>query len=241
MPFKAEFDPSFARTLRNESPAPVTLYEEVLETYRFTGEAQDTNVVNYLRQKYSGRKIDVVVAVLDPALIFLMRHRDQLFTGVPVVGVLTKKANPPIDFPLAGGVSARHADEEPGGRSPRAAADAPASLRRRGGVGEQRQHRGAAARAVQALRGTPGIDLLERSAAAGSHRPRQGRSSRFRGLVRPSAERDRFRGDGSVAGAVSQYAHLRCRCTACHHRCSARASLVAFLQTTRAWGTRPRN
>ena len=104
MPFKAEFDPSFARTLRNESPAPVTLYEEVLETYRFTGEAQETNVVNYLRQKYSGRKIDVVVAVLDPALIFLMRHRDQLFTGVPVVGVLAKKANPPIDFPLAGGV-----------------------------------------------------------------------------------------------------------------------------------------
>ena len=104
MPFKAEFDPSFARTLRNESPAPVTLYEEVLETYRFTGEAQETNVVNYLRQKYSGRRIDVVVAVLDPALIFLMRHRDQLFTGVPVVGVLAKKANPPVDFPLAGGV-----------------------------------------------------------------------------------------------------------------------------------------
>ena len=208
MPLKSIFDPASRVRLRNESTAPVTLYEEVLETYRFTGQAQETNVVNYLRRKYSGRRIDVVVAVLDPALVFLVRHRDELFAGVPIVAAVVKKADPPGRFPARQWSPARDAHERPGGRFPGAAADAPASVRRRGGVGEHRQHRSAAARAVQALRGTSLADLFERSAAAGCHRPRQGRYSGFGGDVRPSVERERLRGDGSVAGAVSNSARI---------------------------------
>jgi len=41
--------------------------------------------VAYLRQKYAGRKVDLVIAVLSSALDFTLSHRAELFPGVPVV------------------------------------------------------------------------------------------------------------------------------------------------------------
>jgi len=41
--------------------------------------------VAYLRQKYAGRKIELVIAVLSSALDFTLAHRADLFPGAPVV------------------------------------------------------------------------------------------------------------------------------------------------------------
>jgi PAS domain S-box-containing protein len=90
-PGKAAFDPAFAGTLRTESAYSVALHSEILETYRFTGEAHERIVADYLRQKYAGFRIDVIVALFDPALAFVLRHRDDLFKGVPVVAVVIRE------------------------------------------------------------------------------------------------------------------------------------------------------
>ena len=39
----------------------------------------------YLKKKYAGRKVDLVVAVLAPALDFALQYRDDLFPGAPLV------------------------------------------------------------------------------------------------------------------------------------------------------------
>jgi signal transduction histidine kinase len=40
---------------------------------------------NYIRQKYRSRRIDLVMAIADPALQFVLDYRDQLFPEAPVV------------------------------------------------------------------------------------------------------------------------------------------------------------
>jgi PAS domain S-box-containing protein len=45
---------------------------------------------DYLRQKYAGRRIDVVVANSDASLEFLLKYRDSLFTNIPIVFVTTR-------------------------------------------------------------------------------------------------------------------------------------------------------
>jgi ABC-type uncharacterized transport system substrate-binding protein len=52
--------------------------------------------VRYLRERYSGRRIDVIVPYPEAALQFLLAHREQLFPGVPVV---------------AGGTEPRHVED----------------------------------------------------------------------------------------------------------------------------------
>jgi signal transduction histidine kinase len=40
---------------------------------------------DYYRQKYTGKKIDVVLTVMAPALDFMVKHRNEIFPGVPIV------------------------------------------------------------------------------------------------------------------------------------------------------------
>ena len=40
---------------------------------------------DYIRRKFEGRRIDVVVANTTPALQFVIRYREELFPGVPIV------------------------------------------------------------------------------------------------------------------------------------------------------------
>src|SRR5262249_44196570 len=39
----------------------------------------------YLRRKYAGRKVDLVITVLSSALDFALEHRAEIFPGVPVL------------------------------------------------------------------------------------------------------------------------------------------------------------
>jgi PAS domain S-box-containing protein len=71
--------------LRARVPGPVNFYVEYLEGRRFDDKGYEKSVLETLKHTYLGHKLDVVIARASPALQFALRHRDELFPGVPVV------------------------------------------------------------------------------------------------------------------------------------------------------------
>src|SRR5262249_20442805 len=63
----------------------VEIYNEYLDSARFPDERHQRHLAEFLRGKYSGRKPDVVIPALAPSLDFVLKYRDELFPGVPVV------------------------------------------------------------------------------------------------------------------------------------------------------------
>jgi signal transduction histidine kinase len=63
----------------------VRIYSEFLDSPQFGGEAHESLMVAYLRGKYAAVPPDAIVAASDEALIFVFKHRAQLFPTVPVV------------------------------------------------------------------------------------------------------------------------------------------------------------
>lgn len=64
---------------------PVQLFSEFLDTPQFEGQAHESTVSAYLREKYRDHPPDVVVAFSDAAFDFLARHRAELFPAAPLV------------------------------------------------------------------------------------------------------------------------------------------------------------
>jgi hypothetical protein len=78
-------DGAIRQVLLSRDDAPVDYFSEYLESDRFPGDEATLAFRDYLQRKYHGRRIDVVVAITDPALQFALQYRDQLFPGVPIV------------------------------------------------------------------------------------------------------------------------------------------------------------
>ncbi len=98
------FDQGFDSVLRAAPPGSVELYRETLEAYRFPGEEHAQLMRNYLKHKYAGRKIDVVVTFTDTSLDFFTKYRDELFPNVPLVYVVSRRPQPGTEPPLSTGV-----------------------------------------------------------------------------------------------------------------------------------------
>jgi len=81
----AALDKGLRSQLESEAAHPVTFYTEYLDLMRFPDENQQQKLVDYLRVKYSSRKISLILAVSPLALKFVVRHGDVLFPGTPVV------------------------------------------------------------------------------------------------------------------------------------------------------------
>ena len=77
-------DTAMRAELDKDTPRRVILYSEPLD-YRFPVESWEAELVVLLTKKYSGRHIDVVVAVTKPALDFFARHGEQLWPGARVI------------------------------------------------------------------------------------------------------------------------------------------------------------
>jgi hypothetical protein len=56
------FDRSLQTALEASAPQGVEYYSEYLETNRFPGDEQARLLSEYLRQKYAGRKLDVIIS-----------------------------------------------------------------------------------------------------------------------------------------------------------------------------------
>jgi len=91
------FEQGFLTVLQS-SQANLDYYPEYLESNRFPGQVQELLLRDYLRQKYADRAIDVVVAVTDQAMDFLLKYRAELFPSAPIVFLGIKK---PTDDKLA--------------------------------------------------------------------------------------------------------------------------------------------
>ena len=87
LPSMQLIDTALRNGLDVESNSSITYLSEYLDLGRFGGPAYDKLASDFLRDKYSGQSIDVIVAVGPLALPFLSRHREDLFPGIPVVFV----------------------------------------------------------------------------------------------------------------------------------------------------------
>jgi PAS domain S-box-containing protein len=76
---------SLKSALRSGSPWPVNFYVEYLEGQRFDDEGYEKGEFETLQHTYAGQKLDLVMAESYPALQFVLKHRDELFPGVPIV------------------------------------------------------------------------------------------------------------------------------------------------------------
>ena len=63
----------------------VSLYTEYLDLARVSDAQYERQMIAFLREKYASRKIDLIMPVAFPTLRFFLKHRAELFPGVPAV------------------------------------------------------------------------------------------------------------------------------------------------------------
>ncbi len=76
---------SLESALRRDIPWQLNFGVEFLESRRFLDEGYEDSVVETLQHTYGGQKFDLIIAVSYPALEFAVKHRNELFPGVPIV------------------------------------------------------------------------------------------------------------------------------------------------------------
>ena len=79
------FDAALREALRTDTNPPVNYYSEYLESEEFPPETASTALRDYIRRKFEGRHIDVVIASATPALEFALNYREELFPAVPII------------------------------------------------------------------------------------------------------------------------------------------------------------
>lgn len=76
---------SFRAELVKQSPDPIDLYEESLDTARIQDPKDEGPFVEYIRALVSGRNLDLIVPVGSRAAEFMHRHRPALFPATPML------------------------------------------------------------------------------------------------------------------------------------------------------------
>jgi PAS domain S-box-containing protein len=85
--FRGRFNVAFVEAIRSGTSASIVLYEEAIETQRFPGPEQLRITRDYLKQKYAGRHISVIVAQGNETLTFARENR-ALFGNPPIVTIV---------------------------------------------------------------------------------------------------------------------------------------------------------
>ena len=88
--FRPLFDRVLQQTLNHNGFEDAEVYMETLESNRFSGSKHAAVFQYYLGQKYAGLKIDLVIAVWNPALNYALEHRQELFPNAPILAVVTR-------------------------------------------------------------------------------------------------------------------------------------------------------
>ena len=71
--------------LRARASWPINFNVEYLETQSFEDESYEQSLAASLRYKYGAQRLDLVMVSAYPALHFALKHRSELFPGVPIV------------------------------------------------------------------------------------------------------------------------------------------------------------
>ena len=78
-------DRGIQAVFRSNKLFDVRLYTEYLDLSRFRGTAHLCTVADYLRRKYAGSKIDVIIAVYPAVVDLLQGEAQEAFPGIPIV------------------------------------------------------------------------------------------------------------------------------------------------------------
>lgn len=76
---------SIRSTFAAGSTEHIEIYDEYLDVSHPKDASHEQLQVEYLRRKYLGRKVDLVIAGLSSGLDFVLQHRATVFPGVPIV------------------------------------------------------------------------------------------------------------------------------------------------------------
>ena len=76
---------SLREAFTSELAGDVEFYSESLNLSQFRDQGHDGVLRDHFRRKYAGTRLDLVVALIEPSLDFLLRHGELLFPGVPIV------------------------------------------------------------------------------------------------------------------------------------------------------------
>ncbi len=78
-------DQKLTSTLRTGTTGQVDIYSEYMDLSRFPYEDHSKRLRDFYQQKYEGKKIDLIVAVMGPAFNFMLQYGSELFPGTPIV------------------------------------------------------------------------------------------------------------------------------------------------------------
>jgi len=92
VPGNIAVDRGLRSSIRNSPDRHVQIFSEFLDRPDFGGADYESTVVTYLRDKYAARAPSVVVAVSNEAFQFLIDHRSELFSGVPLIHTAVAKS-----------------------------------------------------------------------------------------------------------------------------------------------------
>jgi len=106
MPGLAALDADLVSTLRSNSAEHIELYREEMDLSRFGSDRYKIVLRDFLREKYADKKIAVAVAILGPALDFLLGYGNEIFPGANIVfcGIDRKELGVRALPPQVGGV-----------------------------------------------------------------------------------------------------------------------------------------
>jgi hypothetical protein len=93
-PFYQQVFSEFRAVVNADIRLHTTLYAEALDLSRFNGDAYEEGLQRHLQEKYRDRPIGVVVAVGAATLELVLRWREKLWPGIPVVFAMVDE----IDF-----------------------------------------------------------------------------------------------------------------------------------------------
>lgn len=72
-------------TMKERSSAHIQFFYEAQDSFRIPNEKYEPHLVELLRRKYEGEKVDLIYVLGPPALRFLVNHQNELFSGTPIV------------------------------------------------------------------------------------------------------------------------------------------------------------
>jgi hypothetical protein len=85
LPGLALINRGLREVFQREMKDGVELYSEALHISQFKDPGYYGVLRDYFRRKYDGKRPDLIVAVMEPSLDFLLREGRALFPGVPIV------------------------------------------------------------------------------------------------------------------------------------------------------------
>jgi PAS domain S-box-containing protein len=85
-------DRGIRAAFRSNKLFEVQVYAEYLDVSRFSGPGHAAVMADYLRRKYSGTKVDTVIAVYPSAVEFLLAKERELFHGVPIIACVISRS-----------------------------------------------------------------------------------------------------------------------------------------------------